>query len=167
MRRRRRRKMSRKNHERTTFLMACSTDENNLNENLLNHRTDRRHSSCARAGVQERLPHQMRPFQSVQYTTAGWKRTTGSTSLSCSHNPENSQTTRLQVLTSLPCLWSFQRMEGMLSGFQSDLSSISSEIQTLQQQSVSMNVRLKNRQAVRSHLSQLVDELVVPGAMIW
>uniref|UniRef100_A0AAQ5ZER5 Vacuolar protein sorting-associated protein 52 homolog n=1 Tax=Amphiprion ocellaris TaxID=80972 RepID=A0AAQ5ZER5_AMPOC len=59
-----------------------------------------------------------------------------------------------------------ERMEGMLSGFQSDLSSISSEIQTLQQQSVSMNVRLKNRQAVRSHLSQLVDELVVPGAMI-
>uniref|UniRef100_A0A8D0DAD6 Vacuolar protein sorting-associated protein 52 homolog n=1 Tax=Sander lucioperca TaxID=283035 RepID=A0A8D0DAD6_SANLU len=45
-----------------------------------------------------------------------------------------------------------ERMEGMLSGFQSDLSSISSEIQTLQQQSVSMNVRLKNRQAVRSHL---------------
>ncbi|CAG5888334.1 unnamed protein product [Menidia menidia] len=59
-----------------------------------------------------------------------------------------------------------ERMEGMLSGFQSDLSSISSEIQTLQQQSVSMNIRLKNRQAVRSHLSQLVDELVVPEAMI-
>ncbi|XP_038135686.1 vacuolar protein sorting-associated protein 52 homolog [Cyprinodon tularosa] len=59
-----------------------------------------------------------------------------------------------------------ERMEGMLSGFQSDLSSISSEIQTLQQQSVSMNVRLKNRQAVRSHLSQLVDELMVPGVMI-
>uniref|UniRef100_A0A3P8WXB3 Vacuolar protein sorting-associated protein 52 homolog n=1 Tax=Cynoglossus semilaevis TaxID=244447 RepID=A0A3P8WXB3_CYNSE len=59
-----------------------------------------------------------------------------------------------------------ERMEGMLSGFQSDLSSISSEIQTLQQQSVSMNVRLKNRQAVRSHLSQLVDELMVPEAMI-
>uniref|UniRef100_A0A8C9WHG1 Vacuolar protein sorting-associated protein 52 homolog n=1 Tax=Scleropages formosus TaxID=113540 RepID=A0A8C9WHG1_SCLFO len=58
------------------------------------------------------------------------------------------------------------RMEGMLSGFQSDLSSISSEIQTLQQQSVSMNVRLKNRQAVRSQLSQLVDELVVPSTMI-
>lgn len=64
------------------------------------------------------------------------------------------------------CFSVCQRMEGMLSGFQSDLSSISSEIQTLQQQSVSMNVRLKNRQAVRSHLSQLVDELVVPGAMI-
>uniref|UniRef100_A0A9J8BBC8 Vacuolar protein sorting-associated protein 52 homolog n=1 Tax=Cyprinus carpio carpio TaxID=630221 RepID=A0A9J8BBC8_CYPCA len=59
-----------------------------------------------------------------------------------------------------------ERMEGMLSSFQSDLSSISSEIQTLQQQSVSMNLRLKNRQAVRSQLSQLVDELVVPSTMI-
>ncbi|CAF90117.1 unnamed protein product [Tetraodon nigroviridis] len=76
----------------------------------------------------------------------------------------SSQTSRLQA--ELTPLLSSQRMEGMLSGFQSDLSSISSEIQTLQQQSVSMNVRLKNRQAVRSHLSQLVDELVVPGAMI-
>uniref|UniRef100_A0A671TML7 Vacuolar protein sorting-associated protein 52 homolog n=1 Tax=Sparus aurata TaxID=8175 RepID=A0A671TML7_SPAAU len=70
------------------------------------------------------------------------------------------------VRISRRCSLSWRRMEGMLSGFQSDLSSISSEIQTLQQQSVSMNVRLKNRQAVRSHLSQLVDELVVPGAMI-
>ncbi|XP_076862409.1 vacuolar protein sorting-associated protein 52 homolog [Brachyhypopomus gauderio] len=59
-----------------------------------------------------------------------------------------------------------ERMEGMLSGFQGDLSSISSEIQTLQQQSVSMSLRLKNRQAVRSQLSQLVDELVVPSTMI-
>nr|XP_061808485.1 vacuolar protein sorting-associated protein 52 homolog isoform X2 [Nerophis lumbriciformis] len=57
-------------------------------------------------------------------------------------------------------------MEEMLSGFQSDLSSISSEIHTLQRQSLSMNVRLKNRQAVHSQLSQLVDELLVPGAMI-
>uniref|UniRef100_A0A4W4E5G9 Vacuolar protein sorting-associated protein 52 homolog n=1 Tax=Electrophorus electricus TaxID=8005 RepID=A0A4W4E5G9_ELEEL len=62
--------------------------------------------------------------------------------------------------------YSKQRIEGMLSGFQSDLSSISSEIQTLQQQSVSMSLRLKNRQAVRSQLSQLVDELVVPSIMI-
>lgn len=69
------------------------------------------------------------------------------------------------ILPSLS-LSSSQRMEEMLSSFQSDLSSISSEIQTLQQQSVSMNMRLKNRQAVRSQLSQLVDELVVPGAMI-
>uniref|UniRef100_A0A8D2IPY5 Vacuolar protein sorting-associated protein 52 homolog n=1 Tax=Varanus komodoensis TaxID=61221 RepID=A0A8D2IPY5_VARKO len=59
-----------------------------------------------------------------------------------------------------------QRMEAMLSSFQSDLSSISCEIQTLQEQSVAMNVRLRNRQAVRGRLSQLVDELVVPSVMI-
>ncbi|NXA44091.1 VPS52 protein, partial [Eudromia elegans] len=59
-----------------------------------------------------------------------------------------------------------ERMEQMLSAFQCDLSSISCEIQTLQEQSVAMNLRLKNRQAVRSQLSQLVDELVVPATMI-
>ncbi|KAJ6652467.1 hypothetical protein lerEdw1_011503 [Lerista edwardsae] len=59
-----------------------------------------------------------------------------------------------------------ERMESMLSAFQSDLSSISCEIQTLQEQSVAMNVRLRNRQAVRGRLSQLVDELVVPNVMI-
>ncbi|XP_048345019.1 vacuolar protein sorting-associated protein 52 homolog [Sphaerodactylus townsendi] len=59
-----------------------------------------------------------------------------------------------------------ERMEAMLSSFQSDLSSISCEIQTLQEQSVAMNVRLRNRQAVRGRLSQLVDELVVPNVMI-
>ncbi|XP_061477503.1 vacuolar protein sorting-associated protein 52 homolog isoform X4 [Rhineura floridana] len=59
-----------------------------------------------------------------------------------------------------------QRMEAMLSSFQSDLSSISCEIQTLQEQSVAMNVRLRNRQAVRGRLSQLVEELDVPEAMI-
>ncbi|ETE55815.1 hypothetical protein L345_18476, partial [Ophiophagus hannah] len=57
-------------------------------------------------------------------------------------------------------------MEAMLSSFQSDLSSISCEIQTLQEQSVAMNVRLRNRQAVRGRLSQLVDELMVPNVMI-
>uniref|UniRef100_A0A8C4XG70 Vacuolar protein sorting-associated protein 52 homolog n=2 Tax=Erpetoichthys calabaricus TaxID=27687 RepID=A0A8C4XG70_ERPCA len=59
-----------------------------------------------------------------------------------------------------------ERMEQMLSSFQSDLSSISSEIQTLQEQSVAMNIKLKNRQSVRSELSQLVDELMVPSSMM-
>lgn len=59
-----------------------------------------------------------------------------------------------------------ERMECMLSSFQSDLSSISSEIHTLQEQSIAMNIKLKNRQSVRSELSQLVDELVVPNSMI-
>ena len=54
----------------------------------------------------------------------------------------------------------------MLNSFQGDLSSISSEIQTLQKQSVAMNIRLKNRQAVRGELSQFVDEMVVPQKLI-
>ena len=37
-------------------------------------------------------------------------------------------------------------MEGMLSKFQNDLGSISSEIQSLQDQSHSMSIKLKNRQ---------------------
>lgn len=59
-----------------------------------------------------------------------------------------------------------QVMEEMLNGFQSNLKSISNEIQTLQQQSVMMSQRLKNRQAIRGELSQFVDEMVVPEAMI-
>ena len=54
----------------------------------------------------------------------------------------------------------------MLSGFQSDLGSLSAEIQTLQEQSIAMNVKLKNRQAVRGELSQFVDEMAVPDSMI-
>jgi len=52
-----------------------------------------------------------------------------------------------------------ESMETMLTSFQEDLGSISSEIQTLQEQSLSMNIRLKNRQAVRGELSQFVDEM--------
>uniref|UniRef100_H2Z2W5 Vacuolar protein sorting-associated protein 52 homolog n=1 Tax=Ciona savignyi TaxID=51511 RepID=H2Z2W5_CIOSA len=58
------------------------------------------------------------------------------------------------------------RMECMLHGFQYDLSSISAEIQCLQEESVQMNIKLKNRQAVKSELSQLVDEMAVPEQMI-
>ncbi|KAJ8299910.1 hypothetical protein KUTeg_021429, partial [Tegillarca granosa] len=49
---------------------------------------------------------------------------------------------------------------------ESDLSSISTEIQSLQEQSITMNVKLKNRQAIRGELSQFVDEMVIPEAMI-
>jgi len=58
------------------------------------------------------------------------------------------------------------RMEGLLTAFQTDLGSISSEILALQQQSVEMNLRLKNRQAVRGELSQFVDDMVVTEHMI-
>lgn len=59
-----------------------------------------------------------------------------------------------------------ERMEQMLSSFQADLGSISSEIQTLQEQSWSMNVKLKNRQAVRGELSQFVDDIIVTDGMV-
>ncbi|CAH2314573.1 Hypothetical predicted protein [Pelobates cultripes] len=59
-----------------------------------------------------------------------------------------------------------ERMGLMLGGFQSDLSSISSEIHTLQEMSLAMNIKLKNRQTVRSELSELVDELIIPNTMI-
>lgn len=58
------------------------------------------------------------------------------------------------------------RMEGLLTAFQTDLGCISSEILNLQQQSVEMNLRLKNRQAVRGELSQFVDDMVVTEQMI-
>uniref|UniRef100_A0A8D2KIT5 Vacuolar protein sorting-associated protein 52 homolog n=1 Tax=Urocitellus parryii TaxID=9999 RepID=A0A8D2KIT5_UROPR len=59
-----------------------------------------------------------------------------------------------------------ERMEQMLGAFQSDLSSISSEIRILQEQSGAMNIRLRNRQAVRGKLGELVDGLVVPSALV-
>uniref|UniRef100_A0A8B9V2M4 Vacuolar protein sorting-associated protein 52 homolog n=1 Tax=Anas zonorhyncha TaxID=75864 RepID=A0A8B9V2M4_9AVES len=59
-----------------------------------------------------------------------------------------------------------ERMEQMLGAFQSALSSISCEIRTLQEHSVAMNLRLRNRRAVRRQLGQLLDELVVPATMI-
>ncbi|XP_071801799.1 vacuolar protein sorting-associated protein 52 homolog [Asterias amurensis] len=59
-----------------------------------------------------------------------------------------------------------ERMEEMLNGFQSDLGSLSAEIQTLQNQSIAMNIKLKNRQAVRGQLSQFVDEMAVQESMI-
>ncbi|CAB4069110.1 VPS52 [Lepeophtheirus salmonis] len=58
------------------------------------------------------------------------------------------------------------RMENMLLGFKTDLSSISQEIISLQQQSVDMNLKLKNRQSVHEELSQFVTDLVIPENMI-
>ena len=60
-----------------------------------------------------------------------------------------------------------ERMENMLISFQSDLGSISNEILSLQQQSVQMNVKLQNRQAIRGELSQYVDDMIIPEDMIF
>ncbi|XP_057244525.1 vacuolar protein sorting-associated protein 52 homolog [Malurus melanocephalus] len=59
-----------------------------------------------------------------------------------------------------------ERMEEMLGSFQSSLSSLSWEIRALQEQSVAMNLRLRNRREIRERLGGLLDELVVPPDMI-
>ncbi|RWS07403.1 vacuolar protein sorting-associated protein 52-like protein, partial [Dinothrombium tinctorium] len=59
-----------------------------------------------------------------------------------------------------------ERLENMLCTFQADLGNICQEILSLQEQSVSLNIRLKNKQLVRSELSQFIDDIVVPEAVI-
>ena len=66
------------------------------------------------------------------------------------NHPRNScKLEELAVFQVSSCDSILARMENLLLSFQSDLGSISTEILSLQQQSVEMNLRLKNRQAVR------------------
>ncbi|KJH46182.1 Vps52 / Sac2 family protein [Dictyocaulus viviparus] len=67
-----------------------------------------------------------------------------------------------------PATWhfSFQRLEKMLLGFQGDLGTISQDMKRLQEESVSINQELDNRQKVRGELSQFVDDIIVPENMI-
>lgn len=57
-------------------------------------------------------------------------------------------------------------MQGMLEGFLTDLSTISQGIQSLQEQSASINVQLTNRKHVHSEMSTFIDQLMVPEVMI-
>jgi hypothetical protein len=54
-----------------------------------------------------------------------------------------------------------ERMQQMLSKFQGDLGTISSEIRHLQDQSMTMNVKLKNRKAAEEKLSQFVKRMLI------
>ena len=56
--------------------------------------------------------------------------------------------------------------ESMLRGFQSDLASISAQIKYLQDESLSMNVRLRNRKAAETQLSSFITQIVVPPELI-
>ena len=49
-------------------------------------------------------------------------------------------------------------MELMLRGFQTDLASISAQIKYLQEESLTMNVRLRNRKAAESQLSSFIQQ---------
>lgn len=59
------------------------------------------------------------------------------------------------------------QMEGMLGRFQSDLGNISSEIRSLQEQSSSMSVRLKNRRTVQDRLETFIEHVSIPPQLIY
>ncbi|KAL3686247.1 hypothetical protein R1sor_004269 [Riccia sorocarpa] len=58
------------------------------------------------------------------------------------------------------------QMESLLGGFQVDLGSISSEIKSLQEQSMTMGVKLKNRRAAELKLARFIEEVIVSPNMI-
>lgn len=59
-----------------------------------------------------------------------------------------------------------ERMEEMLGLFQSDLGNISGEIQTLQDQSLTMNIKLKNRKAVQASLGDFVGGMSISSDLV-
>ncbi len=58
-----------------------------------------------------------------------------------------------------------EQMESLLSGFQGHLGTISSEIRHLQEESTALSVKLANRQAVSSRVTDFVQSAVIPEAM--
>lgn len=54
----------------------------------------------------------------------------------------------------------------MLGRFQGDLGNISSEIRSLQEQSQSMSVKLRNRKAAEQKLAGFLDRLALPAGLI-
>ena len=59
-----------------------------------------------------------------------------------------------------------QNMEDMLGCFQTDLGNISGEINSLQQQSMTMNLKLKNRREVQASLTTLVEGMAVSSELV-
>jgi vacuolar protein sorting-associated protein 52 len=57
------------------------------------------------------------------------------------------------------------RMQEMLLGFQTDLGGISEEIKHLQDESLSMNIRLKNRRAAEELIHKFLDQTAVNPEM--
>ncbi|XBH92804.1 vacuolar protein sorting-associated protein 52 A [Triticum urartu] len=58
------------------------------------------------------------------------------------------------------------QMETVLTGFQTEIGSISSEIKVLQEKSMDMGLKLRNRKATESKLSKFVEDIIVPPRMI-
>ncbi|KAJ3013995.1 hypothetical protein HKX48_005407 [Thoreauomyces humboldtii] len=66
----------------------------------------------------------------------------------------------------VPCDDILQKMEHLMSGFQSDLGNISSEIQILQEQSHSMNTSLRNRSTMQQNLNTVLEGVVISPDLI-
>lgn len=58
------------------------------------------------------------------------------------------------------------QMETVLSGFQAEIGSISSDIKSLQEKSMDMGLKLKNRKTAESKLSKFVEDIIVPPRMV-
>ncbi|OMO51838.1 Vps52/Sac2 [Corchorus olitorius] len=57
-------------------------------------------------------------------------------------------------------------METLLSGFQAEIGSISSDIKILQEKSMDMGLKLKNRKVAESKLAKFVEDIIVPPMMV-
>ncbi|XP_031273342.1 vacuolar protein sorting-associated protein 52 A-like isoform X2 [Pistacia vera] len=58
------------------------------------------------------------------------------------------------------------QMETLLSGFQSEIGSISSDIKILQEKSMDMGLKLKNRKVAESKLAKFVEDIIIPPRMV-
>lgn len=59
-----------------------------------------------------------------------------------------------------------ERLETILCKFQADLGNICQEIISLHEQTVSLNMQLKTKQAVRSRLGQFIEDMTIPQPVI-
>lgn len=59
-----------------------------------------------------------------------------------------------------------ERLETILCKFQADLGNICQEIISLHEQTVSLNMQLKNKQAVRMKLGQFIEDMTIPPLVI-
>lgn len=59
-----------------------------------------------------------------------------------------------------------ERLETILCKFQADLGNICQEIISLHEQTVSLNMQLKNKQAIRSNLGQFIEDMTIPQPVV-
>lgn len=57
-------------------------------------------------------------------------------------------------------------MGSLLSGFQVHIGSINSELRSLQEKSLDLGLRLKNRKLVETKLAEFVEEIVAPPGLV-